>query len=161
MEEAVIAMKTAITFICKHDESSLFKFAKTDALLSLFIGKCENADLFYHALKYKCCETIKLMVPERLIKKNIALMFDICDFNLLERVGLKLSDVSVLSATKFTFKANPDATPEEKKRLEQEQLEKRIKTYGKIPGFNLRSHLSGASFGCLIWPIMALFISIT
>ena len=156
MGEAVIAMKTAIamkpaiTVSCKPDELPLFKFARTDAMLTLFIGECENADLFYHALKHKCYETIKLMIPKRLIAKNIALMFDICDFNLLEKVGLKLSDVSILSATKFTFKAKPNATPEEKKRLEQEQLEKRIKTYGKIPEFNLRSHLSGASFERLL-----------
>ena len=150
MKTAIIAMKTAITSVCNPDESSLFKFARTDAMLTLFVGECENADLFYHALKHKCYETIKLMLPEKLIRRNIALMFDICDFNLLEKVGLKLSDVSVLSATKFTFNAKPNATPEEKKLLEQEQLEKRIKAYGKIPEFNLRSHLSGASFERLL-----------
>jgi hypothetical protein len=111
---------------------------KSDDMMLLIVKKTKSNESFFYSFNNKFMKTVKYMYCNNLLLNfHIAVIFDSCDLDLLNFIGIDLSKVGLLSIpcpTNYCYK--------------------RIKTYGKIDEFDLEGNLLNLKIGVESWMSM-------
>ena len=111
---------------------------KSDNMMLLIVKKTKSNESFFFSFNNKFMKTVKYMYNNNLLLSfHIAVIFDSCDLELLNFIGIDLSKIGLLSI--------PCPT---------NHYYKRIKTYGKIDEFDLEWNLLSLKIGVESWMSM-------
>ena len=127
---AKLSMDNVVAGLPKDGE--LFKLAKTEDRLQMFVGNCDNGSLFYHALRRRWYKTIDRMRKERLlVRKNTLLIINCCDLSMMTATGVDMDELSIIRCDSNKLRDQEY----------QDLMKKRVIAYSSHEKFNLDIHL--------------------